>query len=293
MAPRLRRAALLLLPPLTMIACSEPPPTLAESDPWGASRGSDAGPPPGWTLTWSDEFDGPDGSAVDGTKWAQDVGGSGWGNQELEYYTDGTQNAYVSGGTLVIEADQSVGQSYSCWYGACQYTSARLNTLGKFAQAYGRFEASIQIPSGQGLWPSFWMLGSDIDEVSWPACGEIDIMENAGATPRENHGSLHAPGGLPLTAIYTAPTSLADGFHTYAIDWAPGAIWFYVDDVLYEAQASYESGGAWPFDQPFFILLNVAVGGTFGGAPDATTVFPQTMKVDWVRVYQMPPQSGS
>ncbi|MGB8299085.1 MAG: glycoside hydrolase family 16 protein, partial [Polyangia bacterium] len=138
---------------------------------------------PGWVLSWSDEFDGPDGSAVDPTKWVHDVGGSGWGNQELEYYTNGTQNAVVMGGNLVITATTAGASSYNCSYpssGPCQYTSARLLTQNKFSQQYGRIEARIQIPEGQGLWPAFWMLGADINTSGWPTCGEIDIMENIG-----------------------------------------------------------------------------------------------------------------
>ena len=247
--------------------------------------------PPGWTLTWSDEFDGPDGSAVDPTKWTHDIGGSGWGNQEREYYTPGTANAVVQGGNLVITADGSTSQ-YSCWYGACQYTSARLLTQGLFTQQYGRFEARIQLPYGQGLWPAFWMLGSNITTVSWPACGEIDIMENIGKEPSYNHGSLHAPGfpGSGLTGQYTVPGGgkLSDAFHVFAIEWDAASIRFYVDDQLYETQtpANVPSGGTWAFDHPFFLLLNVAVGGSWPGDPDMTTTFPQTMKVDWVRAYQ-------
>ena len=247
---------------------------------------------PGWTLTWSDEFDGPDGSAVDPTKWKHDVGGGGWGNQEREYYTGGTANAVVQGGNLVITANPSGASPYSCWYGACQYTSARLLTEGLFAQQYGRFEARIQLPSGQGLWPAFWMLGSNIDTVNWPACGEIDVMENIGKEPSYNHGSLHAPGfpGSGLTGQYALPggAKLSDAFHVFAIEWDAAGVRFYVDDQLYETQtpANVPSGGTWAFDHPFFLLLNVAVGGTWPGDPDTTTTFPQTMKVDWVRAYQ-------
>ncbi len=273
-----------LIAPLFLMACSVPPVSGPGPDPWQASG---SGVPAGWTLSWSDEFDGPNGSAVDATKWAHDVGGTGWGNQELEYDTDGTQNASIRDGALVIEADRAdpsvVGP---CWNGPCEYTSSRINTQGKFSQAYGRFEASIQIASGQGMWPAFWLLGENIAQVGWPACGEVDIMENAGAAPDVVHGSLHAPGNALLSAVYTAPASLADGFHTYAIDWSPAAIWFYVDGELYETQASDEAAsGEWPFQQPFFIILDLAVGGIFGGAPDSSTVFPQTMKVDYVRVY--------
>jgi beta-glucanase (GH16 family) len=252
---------------------------------------------PGWVLTWSDEFDGPDGSAVDPTKWVHDVGGTGWGNQELEYYTDGTQNAIVTGGNLVITATTAGASGFTCAYpssGPCKYTSARLLTQGKFSQQYGRFEARIQIPEGQGLWPAFWMLGANIDTVTWPSCGETDIMENIGSQPSVNHGSLHMPAAgttndSQLTGMYTLANNvkLGDGFHTYAVEWSAAAIKFYVDDVLYETQTpASATNRTWEFDHPFFILLNVAVGGQFPGAPDSTTTFPQTMKVDWVRVYQ-------
>ena len=252
---------------------------------------------PGWILTWSDEFDGQDGSAVDPTKWVHDVGGSGWGNQELEYYTDGTQNAVVMGGNLVITATTAGASSYNCSYpssGPCQYTSARLLTQNKFSQQYGRIEARIQIPKGQGLWPAFWMLGADINTSGWPTCGEIDIMENIGKEPSTNNGSLHMPAAGTsndddLTGTYTLPgnAKLGDNFHTYAIEWSAAAIKFYVDDNLYETQTpSTATGRTWKFDHPFFMLLNVAVGGQWPGAPDSTTTFPQTMKVDWVRVYE-------
>jgi beta-glucanase (GH16 family) len=225
-----------------------------------------------------------------------DVGGSGWGNQELEYYTDATQNAVVQGGNLVITATTAGASAHTCSYpanGPCQYTSARLKTQGQFSQQYGRFEARIQMPEGQGIWPAFWALGADIATNSWPVCGEIDIMENIGKEPSINHGSLHMPAAgstndSQLTGQYTLPggAKLGDAFHTYAIEWSAAAIKFFVDDQLYETQTpSTATGRTWEFDKPFFIILNVAVGGQFPGAPDATSVFPQTMKVDWVRVY--------
>jgi len=248
-------------------------------------------------LTWADEFDDPDGSAVDPTKWVHDVGGTGWGNQELEYYTDGTQNAVLQGGSLVITATTDGASSQTCSYpsnGPCGYTSARLKTQGQFSQQYGRFEARIQIPEGQGLWPAFWMLGADIDTNSWPKCGEIDIMENIGKEPSINHGSLHMPAAgtsndSQLTGSYTLPggAKLGDDFHTYAVEWSATEIRFYVDDNLYETQSpSTATGRTWEFDKPFFIVLNVAVGGQFPGSPNGATTFPQTMKVDYVRVYQ-------
>jgi beta-glucanase (GH16 family) len=284
-------------------ACSNPPRTGPGADPWPAGEGTSANAPPGWRLAWSDEFDGPDGSDVDPSKWTHDVGnegtaGWGWGNGELEYYTPGARNAVVEGGVLVITAATIGAQAYSgCWYGggSCQYTSARINTMKSFSQAYGRFEARIQVPRGAGLWPAFWLLGTNVAQTGWPRCGEVDIMENSGGTPQTNHGSLHAPGAgssnaATLTATYTTPggATLADDFHTYAIDWTPSGIWFYVDDRLYETQTpdtATESSASWVFDHPFFIILNLAVGGTLPGNPNGTS-FPQLMKVDWVRVYQ-------
>jgi len=243
---------------------------------------------PGWTLTWSDEFNGADGSPVDTTKWTHDVGGSGWGNQEREYYTDGAQNAVQQGGYLVITATPTGASQYSCWYGTCLYTSARLKTQGLFSQAYGRFEARAQMPYGKGLWPALWMLGANISQVNWPACGEVDILETIGTDITTNHGSLHAPNYNP-TGTYALPNGAkySDAFHTFAAEWEPGVVRFYVDDVLYETRTSGETdaGGTWEFDHPFFLLLNVAVGGQWPGDPDSTTVFPQTLKVDWVRVY--------
>ncbi|HSS37173.1 MAG TPA: glycoside hydrolase family 16 protein, partial [Polyangia bacterium] len=156
-----------------------------------ATGGMAGAPPAGWVLTWSDEFNGPDGSAADPTKWIHDVGGGGWGNQELEYYTDGIQNAVVQAGNLVITATTAGAAAHTCAYpsnGTCAYTSARLLTKGKFSQKYGRIEARIQIPEGQGIWPAFWMLGANLDTANWPVCGEIDIMENVGREPAINHG---------------------------------------------------------------------------------------------------------
>ncbi|HEY2511334.1 MAG TPA: glycoside hydrolase family 16 protein, partial [Polyangiaceae bacterium] len=196
---------------------------------------------PGWTLSWSDEFDLADGSPIDAKAWNQETGNAGFGyNQELEYYTSGTENAVVKGGSLVITAQTTGASKYKCQYGTCKYTSARFNTQGKFEQAYGRFEARIQIPRGDGLWPAFWMLGNDISDVSWPECGEIDVMENIGKEPATNHGSLHGPGysgGNPLTASTSIQNgALADDFHVYAVEWAPNVVKFFLDDTLYETR---------------------------------------------------------
>jgi beta-glucanase (GH16 family) len=244
---------------------------------------------PGWTLTWSDEFDGPDGTAVDPAKWKHDVGGTGWGNDELEYYTDGTQNAVVQGGNLVITATTQGASQYTCSYGTCKYTSARLLTQGLFSQEYGRFEARAQMPTGKGLWPAVWLLGDNINTVSWPACGEIDFMETIGTDISTNHGSLHMPSNYGPSGTFKLPNgaSFADAFHTFAVEWAKGTVSFYVDEQLYETQTSaVPSGDTWEFEHPFFLLINVAVGGQWPGSPDSTTTLPQTLKVDWVRVYQ-------
>jgi beta-glucanase (GH16 family) len=243
----------------------------------------------GWTLTWSDEFNQPDGSAADPSKWIHDVGGGGWGNQEREYYTDGTKNAQIVGGALVITATPTGAAQYTCWYGPCGYTSARLLTKGKFSQQYGRFEARIWIPFGQGLWPAFWLLGDDIDQVGWPACGEIDTMENIGKEPSTVHGSLHAP-GFDTGAANTLPGNqrFADAWHVFGIEWDATSIRFYVDGTLYETRTPSDvpKTGKWAFDHAFFLLLNVAVGGNWPGDPNGTTTWPQTMKVDWVRAYK-------
>jgi beta-glucanase (GH16 family) len=248
-----------------------------------------------WRLVWSDEFQGATGAPVDARKWTAEVGGRGWGNKELEYYTDGAKNASLDGhGSLVIKAlEESLGPEFKCWYGPCRYTSARLITKKKFAQAYGRFEARIKIPYGQGIWPAFWLLGDDIDQVGWPACGEIDIMENIGREPQLVHGTIHGPGYNGAKGI-SAPFALeknkrfADNYHLFAVEWEPQAIRFYVDDHLYATRTPAEipKDAKWVYDHPFFIILNLAVGGAWPGDPDATTTFPQTMLVDYVRVYQ-------
>ena len=244
-----------------------------------------------WDLAWSDEFGGSNGSGVDPAKWVLEVGGGGWGNQELEYYTNRLQNAHVQNGNLEIQAQR---EKYKGQDGVTRdYTSARLKTLGKFSQTYGRFEAGMKIPYGQGLWPAFWMMGDDIDRVVWPACGEIDIMENVGKEPSIVHGTIHGPGysgAAGIGASYTLPTGkkFADDFHIFAVEWEPNAIRFYVDGNLYETRtrADLPQGRRWVFDHPFFLLMNVAVGGSWPRNPDASTVFPQTMLVDFVRVYR-------
>ena len=246
---------------------------------------------PGWTLVWSDEFDGADGSAPDSRKWTYDLGGNGWGNHELESYTKLPRNVSIEDGKLVITA---LKETYTGSDGVPQnYTSARLKTLGLFAQEYGRFEARIKIPYGQGLWPAFWIMGENIAKEGWPACGEIDIMENIGREPFTNHGSMHGPGysgeeDLIAAFKLSGGQQFSDSFHVFAVEWEPNIVHFYVDAYLYASftSADVPEGKPWVFNHKFFILLNVAVGGDWPGPPDATTVFPQTMLVDYVRVYK-------
>ena len=253
-------------------------------------------PAPVWKLVWSDEFNGPNGSAVDASKWVSEIGGGGWGNDELEYYTSRPENASQQDGNLAIKV---LAEKYTGADGVTRnYTSARLKTLGKFSQTYGRFEARIKIPRGQGIWPAFWMLGNDIDKPGldksgWPACGEIDIMENIGKEPTLVHGTIHGPGYSGehgIGAPYALPRDqrFADDFYVFAVEWEPNAIRFYVDDHLYTTRtpADLPKGAKWVYDHPFFLLLNVAVGGSWPGTPDASSVFPQTMLVDYVRVYE-------
>lgn len=247
--------------------------------------------PPGWTLTWSDEFDQPDGSTPDPTKWGYDVGGGGWGNNELQTYTNRAKNAQIKRGKLVITAAR---ENYTGADGIPRrYTSARLLSKAKFSQQYGRIEALIKIPHGQGIWPAFWMLGDNIGKVGWPKCGEIDIMENIGKEPAIVHGTIHGPGYSGADGI-GAPHSLssgrfADSFHVFAVEWEEQVMRFYVDGQLYNTitPAKIPAGNTWVYDHPFFLILNVAVGGNWPGDPDRTTRFPQTMQVEYVRVYKL------
>lgn len=234
-------------------------------------------------LVIQDEFDvnGAPNSAI----WGYDIGTgtNGWGNNELQYYTDRKENVTVQNGYLIITARK---ESYQ----GSPYTSARLLTKGKFEQAYGRFEARIRLPWGQGMWPAFWMLGADIDTNPWPAAGEIDIMEFRGQEPSTVLGTVHGPGysaGESISKSYTLKNDRFDtGFHVFGIEWTPKYVNFYVDDVLYNQITPADVPGEWVFNKPFFILINLAVGGSFVGSPNSETVFPQTMLVDYVRVYK-------
>ena len=242
-------------------------------------------------VLFEDEFDGPAGAEVDGTKWQLETGDNSGNNRERQYYTSGNDNAALDGdGNLVITARKENPGNYQCWYGTCEYTSARLNTAGKFTAQYGKVEARIKMSRGQGMWPAFWMLGDRYNEVGWPACGEIDIMENVGYEPSTVHGTLHGPGysgGDGIGSGYTLPDGqeFADDFHTFAIDWTPDRIEWSVDGNVYQTRTPDDlNGNEWVYNQDFFMILNLAVGGEWPGDPDDSTPLPQELVVDYVRV---------
>ena len=251
-----------------------------------------------WRLVWSDEFDGPAGAPPDSSKWNYDLGGGGWGNQEIEIYTNSPANAFLDGqGRLIIRAIRDADG---------RYTSARLQTGAPRASThtadgawlYGRIEVRAKLPSAKGVWPAFWTLGENFASAGWPSCGEIDIMENFGTFRGNrtlNNATLHGPGysgakGLTQTQPLPDKHTVDDGFHVYGIEWSPDSIEWNVDGDLYHklTPASLPASAKWVFNAPQFLLLNLAIGGprTFLGTPDAETPFPQEMAVDWVRIYQ-------
>jgi beta-glucanase (GH16 family) len=235
------------------------------------------------TLVMSDEFN--VNGAPNPNLWSYNIGtgNNGWGNNELQYYTNRPENIKVENGVLKITArrEQYMGEAF---------TSARIVTKGKFETKYGRIEARIKLPRGKGLWPAFWMLGSNSDTAIWPQCGEIDIMEYLGSSPTKVFGTVHGPGysgGNAITKTFTLPNSRFDtNFHVFGVEWDENYINFYVDDVLYNQITPSEVTGDWVFNNPFYIILNMAVGGNYPGAPNSETPFPQEMLVDYVRVYQ-------
>lgn len=261
------------------------------------NRAPDPGPS-GWGMVWSDEFNDPAGTPPNPAHWSYEIGDGtanripGWGNSELQYYTSSTENSATDGdGNLVITAKEADG-SLECYYGQCEYTSARLISQYKAEFAYGRIESRIQVPQGAGLWPAFWSLGTDIGQVGWPQTGEIDFMEFVGRLPNEVFGTIHGPGysgGQSFGNIYDFGAPVYTDFHTFAIEWEPDVIKWYVDDILYHTATPADvAPNQWVFNDPVFLLLNVAIGGNFGGPVGADTTFPQEMVVDYVRVYQGP-----
>ena len=262
----MNRITLLAVIALSLSACRDSP------------TGDDA-----WSLAWSDEFDGAAGERANPAIWSYEVG-TGWGNAQLEYDTDRTSNAALDGaGNLVITARQES-------FNGSAYTSARLTTAGKRTAQYGKIEARMKLPRGQGMWPAFWLLGADYATVGWPNSGEIDIMEFRGQEPTTVIGSLHGPGysgGSALTRRYTpAATRFDNSFHVFTVEWTTERIDWFVDGTRYFGVRKVDAPGRWVFDHPFNVILNLAVGGNFVGAPNEFTPFPAEMVVDWVRVYE-------
>jgi beta-glucanase (GH16 family) len=244
------------------------------------------------SLKWSDEFNGRAGAPPDRRSWKYDIGGGGWGNNELECYTASTKNSALDGhGHLVIAARHTPG--HECADGFVNdYTSARLKTEHLRSFEHGRLAIRAKMPVGQGLWPAFWALGTNIGSVGWPACGEIDVVEQLGQDPLTSYGTIHGvdqsgdPYGVGGSVTESAPWK---GFHVYAADWTHNSISFSVDGAKYftaHRRDVVQRYGSWPFDHRFFLVVNVAVGGDWPGPPDGTTVFPQRMVIDWVRVYR-------
>ncbi|MEZ4584199.1 MAG: glycoside hydrolase family 16 protein, partial [Caldilineaceae bacterium] len=237
------------------------------------NRAADPGPS-GWSLVWNDEFDDPAGTPPNPANWTHEIGDvtpdgkNGWGNEELQYYTDSTDNAATDGsGNLVISVKEADG-SLSCYYGPCEYTSARLLSWHKAEFAYGRIEARIQVPDAVGIWPAFWSLGTNIDLTPWPAAGEIDYMEFVGRVPNEVFGTIHGPGysgGQSFGGTYDFGEPVYNNYHTFAVEWQPDLINWYVDGILYHTATPADvDPNEWVFNRPFFMLLNVAIGGNFG-----------------------------
>ncbi len=245
------------------------------------------GPISPWRLAWEDTFSGPAGDPPSQSKWTPDVGGNGWGSKQLQYYTD-NQNVYLDGkGSLILEARKEDTGKFGCWYGPCQYTSARISTRDHFSFTYGLLEARIKIPHGQGLWPAFWLLGSNYESVGWPACGEIDVMENIGQKkPATLYGSVHGPENFINS--YTLPHgTFADDFHVFALQWEPDHLTFFMDGISYATinKATFTKRQDWIYDHPFNIILNVSVGSAWPGNPNSTTVFPQKMYISYLKLY--------
>ena len=275
---------------LTGCATSQtPPPTPLETATHQPATATPTPDPASWNLVWSDEFDQPDGSAPDPAKWNHQQGGSGWGNGELQHYTDSTNNAYIENGMLVIKAieEYMLGRDY---------TSARLTTQFKGDWTYGRFEIRAKLPNTQGIWPAFWLLPSRGRYGSGPAGGEIDIMELIGSEPYRSYATLHY-GNPPehSSGYYDLPNgaTYADDFHIFTFEWEPDEIRWYLDDELFHTADYWFTSAKTgqfpaPYDQDFHLLINVAIGGHWPGSPNETSVFPQMMYVDYVRVYQHP-----
>lgn len=245
------------------------------------------------SLIWQDEFNQPSGTGPNPAKWVHDLGSDGWGNKELQRYTDSRENS------CVVDDPEATGGKALAIKAVCTapgvYTSARLKTLGKFSAKFGRIEARLKLPRGQGIWPAFWMLGDQIATVPWPACGEIDVVELIGHQPGTLYGTLHGPGysaqhGLTKSTVLPDGAEFSQAYHVFAVEWRPGRIDWLLDGRRYHTRtlADLPAGARWVFDDvSCFLLLNLAVGGVWPGYPDATTVFPQEYRIDYVRVYAL------
>ncbi len=257
-------------------------------------------PPSQWVMAWSDEFNDAAGSPPDANAWGYELGDGtmnaipGWGNSEEEFYSDSPDSVAMDGNgnlRLRLQALDPATTDKVCWYGPCKYTSARLLTKNRTEFRYGRIEARVKVPSGEsGLWPAFWSLGTNIDQVGWPQAGEIDIMEYVSRIPTEIFGTIHGPGysgGNAYGNIYDFGSPVAATYHTYAVEWAPNEIHWYVDGINYHnATPANVAPNEWVYNHPFYLLLNLAIGGNFGGSISPNLTFPQDMLVDYVRVYQ-------
>ncbi len=282
MSNRMFTLIVLCLISLQMLFCSKKDKNLAKSD------DTEIPTPEGWELVWHDEFDG---ASIDTKKWEHEVNAQGGGNNELQYYTNRPENSYIEDGHLVIQA---LKEHYTGPEGTREYTSARLRTLRKGDWKYGRFDIKAKLPFGQGLWPAIWMLPSEWKYGGWAASGEIDIMELLGHEPNKVYGTLHYGGEWPdnvhTGTFYVLPQgNFSIDFHVFTLEWDTAAFRWYVDGIHYQTQTQWHTKNAAypaPFDQYFHLLLNVAVGGNWPGDPDNTTVFPQKMIVDYVRVYR-------
>lgn len=255
-----------------------------------------------WTLVWRDEFDGDSGAFVDTTRWRPDtadgcqMGICGWGNQEKQFYTASPDNVALNGrGQLMITA-RVAPNGMSCYYGPCRYTSGKITTRGRFHAAPGMVEARIKLPTGQGLWPAFWMLGEGWPATPWPQCGELDIMENKGSQPTITSSAIHGPGYSGATPLARETRRLegpyhAD-FHTFGVAWDTTQVRFFIDGVMHYrvTRADVERHGPWVFARSFFPILNLAVGGHFDGDPRSDAVLPATLLVDYVRIYSPTPR---
>lgn len=244
--------------------------------------------PEGWTLVWNDEFDG---TAINFEKWTHEVNAQGGGNNELQYYTNSSENSFIENGHLVIQARK---EAYTGPEGRRDYTSARLRTYRKGDWKYGRLDIKARLPYGKGIWPAIWMMPSESKYGGWAASGEIDIMELVGHEPNKVYGTLHYGGQFPNNASagksFTLPGGgFSDDFHVFTIEWDTTQFRWYVDGIFYSSISQWHTANApypAPFDQFFYLILNVAVGGNWPGSPDNTTVFPQQLRVDYVRVYK-------